>query len=139
MDLLIALDTEECLLASLLYDWPDNHWDDAELLSLRPKHFQRDKNRWIFAAITDLRERGISPEFNIVAQELATKDPKAYKAIGGRDYFRMLAEVMRDHAMSFLHIRAWAHQIKVNYAINKGEPIIERRKRIRATADGVEI
>ena len=136
----IAIDTEEVLLASLLYDWPDSHWDDQELLALRPQHFLREANGWIFKTILALRDRGESCDFLNVAHELQTKDPKAYEATGGRDYFRMLAEVMRDHAMTFLHIRYWAKTIRNNYAIRSGKPIIERsRKQSSITDGGVEV
>jgi len=136
----IAIDTEEALLGSLLYDWPDSHWEEQELLNLRPQHFLRESNGWIFKATLNLRERGESCDFLNVARELQIKDPKAYQAIGGHAYFRMLAEVMRDHAMSFLHIRDWARNIRANYAIRSGKPIIEKgRKQSSSTDGGVEI
>lgn len=136
----IALDTEEALLASLLYDWPDSHWKEQELLDLRPQHFARESNGIIFQAILNLRGRGESCDFLNVEHELQTKDPKAYESTGGRDYFKMLAETMRDHAMTFLHIRDWAKTIRSNYAIRSGKPIIERAGRQSSITDGgVEI
>jgi len=136
----IVLDTEEALLASLLYDWPDGHWAEQELLNLRPQHFARESNGIIFQAILNLRGRGESCDFLSVAHELQLKYPKDWEGIAGRDYFRMLAETMRDHAMTFLHIRDWAKTIRSNYAIRSGRPIIEQaRKQLSITDGGVEI
>lgn len=136
----IALDTEEALLASLLYDWPDDHWAEQELLNLRPKHFARESNGIIFQAILNLRSKGESCDFLSVAHELQLKYPKDWEGIAGRDYFKMLAEIMRDHAMTFLHIRGWAKTIRVNYAIRSGRPIFERSgKQSSITDGGVEL
>ncbi len=79
------LQAEEAVLGSCLIST-----DDAvnQIPWLKPEHFFRDKNQWVFGAIRELAGRGIPCNQVTVAAEVAQKG--LLEPIGGSDYLDYL-------------------------------------------------
>ena len=84
--LLYDITAEESVLGGIMVD-PDRL---ADVLNwLKPSHFGREKNRWIYEAMLALHKQGIPANQVLVAHEIA-KDGDKLKAMGGYAYLSIL-------------------------------------------------
>ena len=78
------LEAEEAVLGSCLIDSNAIY----QVPWLRPDHFYRDKNQWVFEAICVLRDRKVPPNQITVAHEISQVGH--LEALGGSDYLSNL-------------------------------------------------
>ncbi len=76
-----SIEAEEAILGSLLID-PDAIFEVATFL--RPEHFYREHNRWIYSAILDLSDRREPVDFITLTEELRKREQ--LESLGGEAY-----------------------------------------------------
>ena len=83
---------EEAVLGSLLLDWMQSEPEKVTkvLMALKPQHFWRDKNQWVYEACLNLFKAGAPIDQVTVAHQLV-QDGKL-EAVGGAAYLSYLIQ-----------------------------------------------
>jgi len=113
---LYSLEAEEGVLAALLLDWMQSEPEKVTrvMVSLKPKHFFREKNSWVYGACQALYREGHPIDQVTVAHELAKQGK--LEAIGGAAYLSYLLTI----ATVPLHLDFYARIVMDCYNERRG-------------------
>ena len=117
---LYDLDAETQLLGGLLIDGryiEADHWPAIQ--GLRPEHFGKDKNQWIFAAMLALRADRMAVNEVTVKYKLMEMDSRKVEAMGGGIWILHYLGEMVAECLSTIYIPHFA-KIVLKCAQNRG-------------------
>ena len=116
------IEAEEYVIGSILID---QDCMDTVPDILKPEHFYRDRNRWIYEAMLEVWKQGRPPDVAVVSEELHRK--KLLQEVGGLGGLSTMCAVVPTsvHAMYYAEMIA-------NAAVNRG--VIAYAKRLSDTA-----
>ena len=88
-----SIEAEEGVLGCLLLDWMQAEPEKVTrvMVSLKPKHFYRDKNRWIYDACQALYKGGHPTDQVTVTHELEKQGK--LEAVGGAAYLSHILSI----------------------------------------------
>ena len=110
MDVPYSIEAEESVLGSLLINWQSAEPEVVAkvMMSLKPEHFYRDKNRWVYEACLALYKKGLPIDELTVAYEL--KNQRKLEAVSAA-YLPYLV----GHICTPLHLEHYARIILDTY------------------------
>ena len=106
-----SLEAEEGVLGCLLLDWMQAEPEKVArvMVGLKPKHFYREKNSWVYGACQALYKGGHPIDQVTVAHELAKQGK--LEALGGAEYLSYLLRISTVP----LHLEYYARIIMDSY------------------------